>query len=98
MRVFVTGASGFIGAAVMRLLLEQGIETAALVSIGRPHDRLQDFDGRFVRIEGRLADIPSLRPQLEAFHPDACIHLAWYAEPGKYLYAPENVPMLQQSL
>ena len=98
MRVFVTGASGFIGAAVMRLLLEQGVETAALVSSGKPLDRLRDLDGQFVRIEGRLADIPVLRPQLTAFQPEACIHLAWYAEPGKYLYAPENVPILQQSL
>src|SRR5258705_11780172 len=98
MRIFVTGASGFIGAAVLRLLVEQGFETAALISTGKPYDRLQDLDGQFVRIEGRLADIPTLRPQLEAFRPDACIHLAWYAEPGKYLYAPENVPIMQHSL
>lgn len=98
MRVLLTGASGFIGAAVMRLLLKQGIETAALVSTGKPLNRLQDLEGQYVRIEGRLADIPTLRPQLEAFHPDACIHLAWYAEPGKYLYAPDNVPVMQQSL
>jgi dTDP-6-deoxy-L-talose 4-dehydrogenase (NAD+) len=82
----------------MRLLLEQGVETAALITPRRPVDRLQGFEGHFVPIEGRLADIPSLRPQLEAFHPDACIHLAWYAEPGKYLYSPENVPVMQQSL
>lgn len=98
MRVFVTGASGFIGAAVMRLLVEQGIETAALVSARKPLDRLRELEGRFVRIEGRLADIPVLRPQLEAFRADACIHLAWYAEPGKYLYASENVPIMEQSL
>jgi dTDP-6-deoxy-L-talose 4-dehydrogenase (NAD+) len=98
MRVLVTGASGFVGAAVMRLLLEQGVETAALVSPGKPADLLRAFDGRFTRVEGRLADLPVLRPQLEAFKPDACIHLAWYAEPGKYLYAPENVPVMQQSL
>jgi len=98
MRVFVTGASGFIGAAVMHLLLEKEIETAALVSTAKSLDRLQDLEGRFVRIEGRLADIPTLRSQLEAFHPDACLHLAWYAEPGKYLYSPENVPIMQQSL
>lgn len=98
MRILVTGARGFVGAAVMRTLLEQGVETAALVSPGKPAERLHDFEGQFTRIEGRLGDVPALRPELEAFKPDACIHLAWYAEPGKYLYAPENVPVMQQSL
>jgi dTDP-6-deoxy-L-talose 4-dehydrogenase (NAD+) len=98
MRVFVTGASGFIGAAVTRLLVEQGFETAALISSGKPLERLRDLDGHFVHIEGRLVDIPRLRSRLEAFRPDVCIHLAWYAEPGKYLTSPENVPVLQQSL
>lgn len=98
MRVFVTGASGFIGAAVMRLLLEQGVETAALVSTGNPLHRLQDLNGKFMKIEGRLADVSELHRQLEIFRPDACIHLAWYAEPGRYLHSPENIPILQQSL
>ncbi len=82
----------------MRLLLEQGFETAALVTPGKTLDRLQNFDGRYRRIEGRLADIPSLHSQLEAFQLDTCIHLAWYAEPGKYLYSHENVAIMQQSL
>ncbi len=98
MRVFLTGASGFIGSVVLRLLLEQGVETAALVTPKKSLDRLQNLDGQYIRIEGRLADITSLRSQIEAFHPDTCIHLAWYAEPGKYLYSPENVPIMQQSL
>ncbi len=98
MRVFVTGASGFIGAAVMRLLLEQGVETAALVSPETSSTRLQGMKGRFIPIEGRLADLAKIRSQLETFHPDTCIHLAWYAEPGKYLYSLENVPIMQQSL
>jgi len=98
MRIFVTGASGFVGAAVMRLLVSQGIETAALVSPHQAPERLRALEGQFQQIEGRLEDIPTLRPQLEQFRPDVCLHLAWYAEPGKYLYAAENVPVLQQSL
>lgn len=98
MRVFITGASGFIGSAVMHLLVEQGIEVAALVSHDKPHERLNNLSGRFYRLEGRLGDIPALRPALEAFRPDICIHLAWYAEPEKYLYSTENIPILEQSL
>jgi nucleoside-diphosphate-sugar epimerase len=98
MRVFITGASGFIGAAVMRLLVAEGIETAALITPNSTPERLQNLSGKFHVIHGRLADIPALRSQLEQFQPDVCIHLAWYAEPGKYLYAPENVPVLQESI
>jgi nucleoside-diphosphate-sugar epimerase len=98
MRVFITGGSGFIGAAVVRLLLDQGIETAVLVSPDRPAPRLEPFAGRYMRIEGRLTDLAVPHPALTAFQPEACIALAWYAEPGKYLYAPDNVPMLQHNL
>ncbi len=98
MRVFVTGGSGFIGAAVVRLLVEQGIDTAVLVSPDSSAHRLRSLEGRFTRIEGRLADIPALGSTLERFQPQACISLAWYAEPGKYLYSAENVPVLEQSL
>lgn len=98
MRVFITGASGFIGAPLMRLLISQGIETAALISPGKSPDRLSDLVGKYRLIEGRLADIPALRSQIEAFQPDVFMHLAWYAEPGRYLYSPENVPVLQHSL
>lgn len=98
MRVFVTGASGFIGAALLRVLLRNGVETTALISPGKTPERLRELDGQFQTIEGRMGDIQGLRPQLERFQPDVCIHLAWYAEPGRYLYATENVTVLQQSL
>ncbi|HJT24688.1 MAG TPA: NAD(P)-dependent oxidoreductase, partial [bacterium] len=35
---------------------------------------------------------------LAGFKPDACIHLAWYAEPGKYLHSTENLSSLRTSL
>ena len=98
MRVFLTGASGFIGAHVMRLLLDRGHSVTALVMPGDPLWRLQDVAGRFAIVEGLLSDTEILRQALAEFQPEACIHLAWYAEPGKYLHSPENIPSLTASL
>jgi nucleoside-diphosphate-sugar epimerase len=98
MRVFVTGASGFIGSHVVRSLRRQGCEVAILVSSGNPLTRLSDLAPELVRVEGRLADLPTLIPALHEFMPDSCIHCAWYAEPGKYLTSPLNTEYLTESM
>lgn len=97
-RVFLTGASGFVGASILRQLVDQGVSVAALVSPDTRAPRLQPLAGRFTAIEGRLADLSALRERLASFAPDAFIHAAWYTEPGKYLTSPINTALLQESL
>ena len=98
MRVLITGATGFVGSHVTRLLLRAGREVAILSSPGNSLFRLGDVARQLTRLEGRLEDREALRPQLADFRPEACLHLAWYAEPGKYLHSPENIPALTNSL
>lgn len=98
MRVLLTGASGFIGAHVTRRLLAAGCDVAALVVPGDPLTRLHDVAERLTLLTGDLNDLAVLRPALESWKPEACIHLAWYAEPGKYLHSPENLRALTASL
>ncbi len=98
MRILVTGAAGFIGAHVTRALLASGHEVAAMVRPKNPVWRLRDVLGQLYVITGSLGDADLLRSALDQFKLDACIHLAWYAEPGKYLHSPENLRSLTESL
>lgn len=97
-RVFITGASGYVGAHLIPLALQSGYEVMALVSRGNPLTRLQAWRTQLRFIEGRLEDLETIASALRQFQPQTCIHLAWYVEPGKYLNAPQNLDSLVQSL
>ncbi len=98
MRVFVTGASGFIGSHVTCALLAKGHSVAVLAIPDDPLLRLQDVRSSFEVITGMLGDVGDLQKALDKFQPEACIHLAWYAEPGQYLHSMENIQSLTASL
>jgi 8-amino-7-oxononanoate synthase len=71
-KVFVTGASGFIGARVVRALVERGVEVRCLL---RPTSRTTRLDGlRYERQRGDLHDVRAL--EQGAAGCDAVIHLA----------------------
>ncbi|MGA2462851.1 MAG: NAD(P)-dependent oxidoreductase [Thermodesulfobacteriota bacterium] len=98
MKVFVTGASGFIGAHMIRALISRGHSVMALAMPDDSLWRLQDLTGQFAVVTGVLGEIDTLHLALTEFKPDACIHLAWYAEPGQYLHSTENILSLTNSL
>ena len=59
MRTLITGASGFIGSAVLRILVDEGHDVRALVRSNSNKLNLGDLDIEL--IEGDLLDIESLR-------------------------------------
>ena len=96
-RVFVTGATGFIGAPLVHHLLEGGWQVAALL---RPSDdgaRLGTDLGRIQVVRGALADPVAWGPSLARWQPTACVHLAWNTTPGVYLDTRENLDWLTWS-
>ncbi|HEY8502936.1 MAG TPA: NAD-dependent epimerase/dehydratase family protein [Gemmataceae bacterium] len=99
MRVFLTGAAGFVGSHVARLLLDAGDEVSVLV---RPPPgrtgRLRDIASRLHVHHGDLSNPDDVRNVLRARVPEVCVHLAWYAEPGRYLDSTENLRCLADSL
>ena len=95
-RVLVTGGRGFVGSHVVRALLASDREVAVLTRA--PSPIADDAIGRVSVITGGLQDREQLRRQLSEWRPDACIHLAWYAEPGRYLESPENLSALDGTL
>jgi nucleoside-diphosphate-sugar epimerase len=95
--VLVTGATGFVGSQVVRQLIASD-DVAALVRPGGDRRRLEGITDKIQILEADLGDTAAVAAQLSRCRPSACIHAAWYAEPGKYLVAPENLDSLRASL
>ena len=86
MKVLVTGATGFIGGAVVRALVHRGIDVRVLARAGAD---LQNLQGLTVeRIEGDLLDQASLRKSLagcrQLYHVAA--HYALWAKDPSIFY------------
>lgn len=97
-RVLVTGAGGFIGAHIARLLVQQGHSVFIIARPGSPLKRLSDcIDGLEVR-RADLSDSAAVRQIVLEARPDCAIHSAWYAVPGRYWTAPENLDCVAMSL
>jgi len=99
MRVLITGAGGFIGSHVVRELLSAEHDVQAVVRPGGSRARLDGLEGRLALVELDLADGTAVTERLARLEPEVVIHLAWYAEPGRYLHAvEENLTSLQTSV
>lgn len=85
MKVLLTGAGGFIGRHVLDALDKQGIET---IAVGRR--KPDDWSGGSFEVVDLLEidDFDAFAGEIGATH---LLHLAWYAEHGKYWNSPLNL-------
>lgn len=88
-RIVVTGASGFIGSATIAPLLARSFEVHTLGSG-------EGVPGTTAHACNLLSDNPA--PILLAVAPTHLLHLAWYAEPGKFWNSPVNLDWVAASL
>ena len=96
--VLVTGGTGFVGREVVQALRTNGVPVRLVLREGR-HSPLEQWPGldRIVRTADLFAEPVS-------WWTDACegidtvIHVAWYAEPGRYLQSPLNLDCLSGTL
>lgn len=91
-RVLVTGASGFIGAHALAPLVAAGHEVHAVSTGGAPADAAGGVTWHAADL---LADPASVVVEVA---PERLLHLAWYAEHGKFWTAIDNVRWVEASL
>ncbi|MDP7372127.1 MAG: NAD-dependent epimerase/dehydratase family protein, partial [Nitrospinota bacterium] len=87
MKIFVTGASGFVGANLVRLLVSEGHTVRALVRPGSLRAHLADLPGELLEwVEGDLTSPEGLRPAIEGcerlYHVAADYRL-WAPDPER---------------
>lgn len=97
--MLLTGATGFVGRQVARILAEREIAFSAVVREGADATDLKASS------ECRsVVSTPDLFAETADWWRAACanvdtvVHLAWYAEPGKYLNSPRNLDCLAGTL
>ena len=98
MTITVTGATGFVGQHVVRELLDRGLRVRLLVRDTRRLGTWADSeDVQIIHTPDLFNEsLDSLRELLVGTR--TLIHMAWYAEPGKYLISPLNLDCLMGTL
>lgn len=86
-KVLVTGATGFIGRHSLATLLGSGYEVHAVS--GR---RVPETPGRdIVWHQANLLEPGEITSLIKKIRPTHLLHFAWYAVPGEYWTAPDNL-------
>lgn len=76
-RLFITGASGFVGSATLRAAILAGHKVVAPVRRASNTWRLKPHEGQYTRIEADLRDSDAIAKALRETMPDAVVHLGW---------------------
>ena len=80
--VILTGASGFIGAAVLAELFRRRIRTLVLLRPESDRSRLTQLAPESIFLFSKLDDV-GLAEQLSTHKPDIFIHCAWRGVGGR---------------
>ncbi|MDO9006016.1 MAG: NAD(P)-dependent oxidoreductase [Aquabacterium sp.] len=99
MRILLTGASGFVGRQVLQALSAQPCELHLVL-----RERTGPWPDDITASGAKITTSPDLFAETAQWWADTCkgvdliVHLAWYAEPGKYQLSPKNLDCLSGTL
>jgi nucleoside-diphosphate-sugar epimerase len=95
-RVLITGATGFIGRHCLPLLTERGYEVIA--TNNRPLSPELKSLPNVSWVVADLLDAMQTQQLIQQIQPVQLLHLAWYAVPGRYWTASQNLDWVRGSL
>ena len=93
-RVLVTGATGFIGSHSLPRLRESDYEVHAVSSRQSPQEHGEGVTWH----RANLLESGEIASLMEKVQPTHLLHFAWYAVPGKYWMAPENLAWVKATV
>ena len=97
-RILITGASGFVGKQVTRILSKTDSKITVIARNGK-----EDLFSGFSNIENIISTPDIFAEDIDWWlqkckNIDIIVHLAWYAEPGLYINSKKNLDCLIGSL
>lgn len=95
-RILITGATGFVGLPVAQQLAALGHDITCVIRAGS-QARLEGLQAQIVTCDDLFAQTADWWANQMA-GVDTVVHLAWYAEPGKYLTSVRNLDCLSGTL
>ncbi|TDT74112.1 NAD(P)-dependent oxidoreductase [Shimia litoralis] len=95
-RILITGATGFVGLPVAQKLVAAGHDLTCVIRSGT-EKKLEGLKTKTIHCDDVFAQ-PSNWWADTLTDIDTVVHLAWYAEPGKYLTSERNLDCLAGTL
>lgn len=84
MRILITGATGFLGAHLLKQLSAEDVTVAILFQPQSNRWRIEHLGMNFVEIIGDLRQPQGISDAIKDFVPDTVIHLAWSGVLNRY--------------
>jgi nucleoside-diphosphate-sugar epimerase len=77
MKILITGAAGFVGAAVVSQAVNAGHEVVATVRPSSRMDRLINISPSIALVKVDLRDLSEVSVAMREYRPDVIVHTAW---------------------
>ncbi len=98
MRIFLTGATGFVGSHLLPMLLERKHIVAVLIRPDRTFECLHHDKKQVTVIYGCLEEVNDFADALIDFSPNAVLHLGWLGVANQHHGSIDQLKNLQGSL